>query len=394
VQLTVDNDVDGHDGRLLLSIDVVTPAGRMTHVYLGPFPPGLSTQSAAMAFCDAGCQVSSLTISGPGTLPKPMRGSLSFRDVTVDGAPQPYFSGIGWRAETDARFVYGDPVVTATQVVGSTLTVDLDSEGQQVVAMLAPQDVPDVVPVLLGRTASPNVVSETGQDLTVATYAGTSIKIRPVATTESTPFLGPPAMLVDHTMYSRTSQVDEDTTVYILARSDTPDDLLDQLAAAGVTQPISLTQVRHTLDQDAYALALNLYRVVTVIVILLALAGLAVNMGVQLPGRRRDAASLRVVGLRRRSIVLAVAWEFATVLGAAAVAGILAGALSQYVVVRTITLGYSDSLLTPRVLPSLDLTAVAALVAATLAVMWGVALLLGSLTIRGARTATLRDNTV
>lgn len=194
-------------------------------------------------------------------------------------------------------------------------------------------------------------------------------------------------------MYSRTNQIPAaETTVYILARSDTPHAIVNQLAVHGITQRITLQQVRHTLDQDAYALALNLYLVVTVIVILLALAGLAVNMAVQIPARRKDAASLRVVGLRRRSIVTAVASEFTAVLGTAAVAGILAGALAQYVVVRTITLGYADSTFTPRVLPSLNVTAIAALLGVAFTLLLCVALLLGSLTIRGARTATLREN--
>ena len=125
--------------------------------------------------------------------------------------------------------------------------------------------------------------------------------------------------------------------------------------------------------------------------IVLALVGLAVNMAVQIPARRRDAASLRVVGLRRRSIVTAVSSELTAVLGTAAVAGILAGALAQYVVVRTVTLAYADDDQTPRVLPSLDLPELAGLLAVACLVLLCVAVVLGALTIRGARTATLRE---
>jgi putative ABC transport system permease protein len=89
--------------------------------------------------------------------------------------------------------------------------------------------------------------------------------------------------------------------------------------------------------------------------------------------------------------VTSVASEFTVVLGAAAVACILAGALSQYVVVLTVTLGYADSILTPRALPSLNVTAVAALLAVAFAVSLSLAILLGGLTIHGARTATLRE---
>lgn len=392
LQMTVDNQVSGEYDKVLVGIDIVTPAGEKSHIFIGPFAPGRVTRSATMA-CGAGCQVTGLTVTGPGTLPESMQGTLTIRDVRVDGAALPYFAGIGWRGDSDSKFSYGAPAVTSTDVVGAALRAELDSHGQQVVAMLAPQDVPAALPVLLGRTAHPDVVARDGDRLTVATSAGGNAQIRPVGTAESTPFFGPVAMLVDHTMYSRSSLINDSVTdVYLLARSDTPQSVLQQLAANGVTQRITLEQVRHTLDQDAYALALNLYLVVAVIVILLAFAGLAVNMAVQIPARRRDAASLRVVGLPRRSIVTAVASEFTTLLGTAAVAGILSGALAQYVVVRTITLGYADSILTPRVLPALNLTAVAALLAVAFAVLLGLAILLGSLTIRGARTATLREN--
>ena len=121
-------------------------------------------------------------------------------------------------------------------------------------------------------------------------------------------------------------------------------------------------------------------------------AGLAANLAVQLPSRRRDAASLRVVGVTRRSVMVGVVAEFLVVLGAAALSGVAAGALAQYVVVRTVTLGYADTELTPRVLPSfhvrtgLELSVVVMLVLLVLASMFAI------LTVRGARTSSLREN--
>jgi putative ABC transport system permease protein len=392
IQMTVSNRVSGDHATVLVSVDISAPSGKASHIYLGPYPHGQSTASASMP-CRSGCEVTGLSVSAPTTNGETMQGTLTISQVRVDGTPMPYATGIGWRGIADPTFVYGAPSVENTQVAGSTLTVQLDSHGRPVVAMLTPRDVPPVLPVLMGRAARPHVVASHGDDLTVATSVGANAHVHSVGTTESMPVLGPAAMLVDDTMYFRANLIfDADTKVSILARSDTPRNILEELAAHGITQRTTLQQVRHTLDQDPYALALNLYLVVTVIVILLACAGLAANMAIQIPARRRDAASLRVVGLRRRSIVTSVASEFAVVLGAAAVAGILAGALSQYVVVRTVTLGYADTLLTPRVLPSLNLTAVAALLAVALAVLLCLAVLLGALTIRGARTATLRED--
>jgi putative ABC transport system permease protein len=99
-----------------------------------------------------------------------------------------------------------------------------------------------------------------------------------------------------------------------------------------------------------------------------------------------------VVGVPRRSIAVAVVLDTAAVLGAAAVAGIAAGALSQYVVVHTLTLGYVDNIFTPRVLSSLDVRSVVELLAAACAVMVCIAAVLGGLIVRGARSATLREN--
>ena len=96
-----------------------------------------------------------------------------------------------------------------------------------------------------------------------------------------------------------------------------------------MAHPDTEAAARALLDQDAFALALRLYVVVTVLVILLALAGLAANLAVQLPSRRRDAASLRVVGVKRRSVMVGVVAEFVLVLGAAALAGIAAGGVAQ-----------------------------------------------------------------
>src|SRR5262249_5535936 len=152
---------------------------------------------------------------------------------------------------------------------------------------------------------------------------------------------GPSGIVMDVNAFLRNAlQTNSDTQVYVWARADTPKSILGQLSQRGLTQPATEAQAKATLDQDAFALSLRLYRVVTVLVVLLALAGLAANLAVQLPSRRHDAASLRVVGVTRRSVMTGVVLEFLLVIGAAALAGVAAGALAQYVVVKTVTLGF------------------------------------------------------
>jgi ABC-type antimicrobial peptide transport system permease subunit len=289
----------------------------------------------------------------------------------------------------------GPSPVTGVRVEGGAVVTQVDTGGGGGVAVLRTDDVPEVVPVLVGRRADPTVVADHDGTLTIAARGAGSALVRPVATAESTPFFGPAGMLVDFTMFTRDNPVfDDDVTVHILARADTPQSVVNALAGQGIIEEASLDQTRALLDQDAYALALKLYLVITVIVIALAAAGLAVSTAVQLPARRRDTASLRVVGVPRRTLMAAAVADVAAVLAVAAVAGVASGAVAQYLVVRTLTLGYADNLLTPRVLSSLDVGTVVTLVAVTVAAMVCAAGVLGALTVRGARAATLRDNTV
>jgi ABC-type antimicrobial peptide transport system permease subunit len=133
--------------------------------------------------------------------------------------------------------------------------------------------------------------------------------------------------------------------------------------------------------------------VITVVVLLLATLGLAVTLAIQLPARRRDAASLRVLGVRRSSILASVAVESVAVLITAAGAGILAGAVANDVVVRHLTLGYADSSATPRVVSSLDLAVLGGVCGATVILLLLLSVALGGITVRGARGSRLREET-
>jgi hypothetical protein len=104
-----------------------------------------------------------------------------------------------------------------------------------------------------------------------------------------------------------------------------------------------------------------------------------------------DAAALSVVGVRRRSVLLAVGVEQVVVFGAAAVAGLLAGAAAQLIVLGRITLGQVEEASWPRVVARVDpaLLSVTALVVGVL--LGTVALLSAWATVRRARGASLRE---
>jgi putative ABC transport system permease protein len=131
---------------------------------------------------------------------------------------------------------------------------------------------------------------------------------------------------------------------------------------------------------------------VALLVLVMALAGLFVSTAVQLPSRRRDAASLRVVGVPRRYVMSAVVRELAVVLGGTALAGLAAGTLAQYVVLRTVTLGVVESITTPALVAAIDWGRLAVLTAAVALLLGTVAVVSAALTVRGARGSTLRES--
>lgn len=94
----------------------------------------------------------------------------------------------------------------------------------------------------------------------------------------------------------------------------------------------------------------------------------------------------------RTHLVVGVGAELLLVPGAAPLAGIAAGALAQYVVVRTVMPGFADSELTPRVLPSFHVTTGFELGVAVMLVLVVLASAFAALAVRGARTSSLREN--
>jgi hypothetical protein len=382
--IAVDNRVRGEFHQLGLSLAILDDQGAEREVDVGPYREGRSSATARLPACRQGCLVERISFGGPSALVEAMHGTATIESFTVDGQAVPGVLDAPWRS---APSLVGTPVGVRTppKLVGGHLTVAFRSPSSNFYSGITPTDVPAVAPVLFGRTATPETRLQTG--------SSGLFDVRSAGTAESVPFRGPAGMLMDFTVFDRnTVQGNSSNQVYVWARADTPAPVLDQLAARGLSHPDTEAAARALLDQDAFALALRLYTVVTVLVILLAFAGLAANLAVQLPARRRDAASLRVVGVKRRSIMVGVVAEFLLVLGAAALAGIAAGALAQLVVVRTVTLGFADTELTPRVLPSFHLSTGFEVAVVVMLVLLVLASLFASLTVRGARTSSLREN--
>ncbi len=390
--LTVDNEVNAGAGVVGVSLQVQTAAGDNRSMFFGPYPPGESTTRTKASFCRDGCRVDTLLIGGPATSATTLTGTASLVSLTADGhdgnrlldasAWRPVISPLGLSAGS-----------TQVSQNGPRLDLHVDTGDAIGIGGITPSDVPAYRPVLMGRTEATKILGGSGDRLVAKTDALEGLPINPVEVTDSMPFLGPRGLLIDYTMFTRDQSIPADSTeVYVLARADTPASVTKALTAHGASGPASLSAAKRVLDQDAYALSLNLYLVAAIAAVALALAGLAVNLAVQMPDRRRDAASLRIVGVRRRQIVRSIFVELAAVLGAAGVAGILAGSAAQYIVVRTVTLGVIGDIRTPRVVATLGATRLAVLMVVVLAVLVAASTLVAAVTVQRARAATLRES--
>ena len=384
LSMTVDNQVDATFPELGVSLKVLDDDGTLRQISVGSFARGRSTQTRKVNGCATRCQIETISFGGPAALVEAMHGRATIESFTVDGKPVPGVLDTPWRPQ--ASQINTRTAVTKVALEQGHQVMTFRANGPESYAGISPTDFPAAIPVLFGRLATEKPELPTGASgLFRVTAAG--------APAESLPFRGPSGTMIDFSAFVRSaSQSNSDASVYIWARADTPPAVIRALNGSGLSNPTTEVATKHLLDQDAFALALRLYVVVTVLVILLALAGLAANLAVQLPARRRDAASLRVVGVKRRSVMIGVVLEFVVVLGAAAVAGVAAGGVAQYVVVRSVTLGFVDSSFVPRVVPSFDLGSAVALSAVVLVVLVVAASAFAFLTVRGARASSLRED--
>lgn len=386
ISLTIDNRARV-EGGLKAEVRFGTRAGVPQKVYLGPFPKGESTQSAKVPFCRTGCPLEGMTLGGGAGTNTAMNGSIRLVDISVDGTPLAGgIAGAEWRATPDPAVRTS---ITDLQETDGGLDLTVDTGDSVGMARLTSGGITRERPALAGPGVQERAM--------VRLDEGSSLipvdPIGGIGAVEGMPFTGPSGLLVDYSSFITDRPVFENLfTTHVLAREGTPASITEGLSKAGLTIGTTLVQERRVLDQSAYALALRLYGVVAALVLLMALAGLFVSAAVQLPARRRDAAALRVVGVPRSSVMVAVVRELGVVLGSAALAGILAGSLAQWVVLRTITLGYADSSTTPALVAAISPLRLVVLALLAAAVFGAVALVSASMTVRGARGATLRES--
>lgn len=382
IALTV--TVPPDSGPVTVEAQLRSADGGVGSIYLGPFPPGTFTVTEKVG-CVRLCTVEGLVVGGAAGLPTELAGSYHLGDLRVDGRARPeVFAEGGWQLTADSEL---RQVATSISPTVDGLTIEATGDG---LAGLTAGDVPAVRPVVAGR----EIVDGLGDvPAGAATSAvGQPPPVTPAVVAESVPFLGPRGAAIDYSMMSvNRTLYGSEFDVRVLATGDTPARIDEELAARGLVVDTTLERESDRLESTAYAIVLRLYLVAAALVLLMAVAGLAVSTAVQLPGRRLDAASLSVVGVRRRSVLLAVALEQGVVLGAAAIAGLAAGCLAQWIVLRRITLGQVEGVAWPRVVARVDPSLLTQVAAGVAVLLGAVAVVSAWLTVRRARGASLRE---
>jgi hypothetical protein len=348
-------------------LGVRTVVGDQT-IRVGTFPAGETTLTDTTGACAPGCLLRSISVDG-------LDAPLVVTRLAVDGAPvSPPLGDGGWTSPGDGA--QRRPVGTDTG--GVTVPAD---------ATILPSAAVAPLPLLVGVDAR-DLLGPAGSLET----ASEIMDVRVAAEAESLPFVGPAGLLADLPSFLLHSDPAPPLVLpAVLVRDDAPGQVLDGLRRAGLVRVGGVADERRSLDDSAYAQALRLYLVVGATLLLMALGGLLVSNAVQVPQRRRDAASLRVVGVPRRTVVLSSVWESVVVLGGAATSGVVAGVAALAVLLPSLELGVTDDATIPRVLADPDVGRLVLVAAAVGVVLLGVATVTSVLVVRRARGASLRE---
>ncbi|UYM05908.1 ABC transporter permease [Solicola gregarius] len=376
------------DERMYATLALLDSSGRPHSASIGPFPRGQTvTRSTTVRACAEGCDVTGVQVGAVAGTLSPMTGTFTLADLVVDGrATDAFRDSTAWQSSVaeDADVEVG---LTAADPDGTTL--DIDSRGQQTSVLLQPDGTPVVPPALAGRD-SPSLGIDS--DAGVSTGPSAEYRLARVRTAEALPVVGSLGVMADLTTMTRASPKTIERQTRILATDDVPDSVIEELADAGVqtSNPMLLSDVRATYDNEAYALSLRLYMLAAAATLGLAIIGVVVSLAVQVRSRRKDAAALRVTGVRERSVWLAAVLELGAVIGIATVLGTLAGAGAAQVVVHGSRLGTVE-VGTPRVLTEIDPTALALLCVAVFGVLAVVSALIARTVVRSGRPSALRS---
>ena len=348
------------------------------------FPLGrqaVTGPTAPAPFCAAGCTVDSLRVRVLGTYSSAVTGRLGIEELRLGSVE---LLDIDWRVHPAMR-----RLVSFTRDPDAGLVIR--AHGGSISLRPPPEKEPAVPVVVAGGLDldDPAVALEPGSALGID---GRPRPARVVGEVESLPLIGDEGVLGDlSTFLADLPSVPPLAEVVVVMRTDTPAPVLGAIRSAGVEldQTRSIEANQRLLDQDPYAQGLRFFWLVAASVAVIA----AGTVGTALVGQRRnrahEGASLRVVGLRRRHLRAAVAFEVGTLGVLIAGCGWLGSWLGSWASLPVLPLGRPGAFEpAPEASTSWDMGLLPAVVAAVVVSVAALGVLV-PMTVR-ARPASLR----
>lgn len=400
----------------VLWLQYVDDDGEQRNAELGPLRNGdrSVTLTATTRGCASACAVDRLFLAGESLSVLDANGRLRIVGVAVDGRAMDW--GLSdpdaWRpARPFPVSLVDPPVVLGAQPDGLVVDVYLGQlppgEGAAPTMLsgfagITPAATPDVVPVVVAADTRTSAADRPGSgtsidyDGSVVAGVGLNGEAAPmavVAEVAALPKVGSSGAMAD----LETSLVEFEPPAgavllpELWAAADTPKAVFDEVRNRGVAlTPVAvLGDTLDELNQDAFSLGLRLFLLVGFATLLLAVFGVFASSVVQTAWRSYEVASLRVVGVSQRSLVLASVLEYVMMLGLAVGLGIGSALVATRLVLPAINLGPVDDFApAPDYTPHWFLLAGAGTALFLLAGL--IALLVSRRTTRLGRPATLR----
>lgn len=392
--------------------------GTQERANLGPVGNGArSTLRTGVTGCETSCAVDQVYLSGSGSSVTDAQGNLTISEVAVDGELVDWrlAEASAWRAAQPFPASLADPPVTLEAGAdGLVLGIHLaalpgtdpsapDAEPASGIARITPADHPAVPAVLLTTSTDVEVPADPeggagvvyDEDVVVGTsLQGVRTPMRDVRRVQVLPGLGTEGAMSDLGAALREfgSSSPAVTGTQLWVADGTPASVVDEVRAAGVTLTNERTVAGEleVLRTDAFSLGWRIFLLVGALTLLLSILGILAGAVIQVRWRSYEVAALRVVGVRRRDLVLASLWEYVVILGFSVVLGVLSAVLALKVVLPSINLGEVGEF-DPLVDYGVRWPLVALVVAVVLAAVLGIAALVSARTARLGRPSTLRQ---
>jgi hypothetical protein len=126
--------------------------------------------------------------------------------------------------------------------------------------------------------------------------------------------------------------------VMVLAAADTPADVLDRVADAAGSAPLTLAEVEDDVAAEAGAVQAQTYALMAVFCLAVALLVAASSVARQRTVHLREVAALRLLGVPLSTVRRSGRVELAAVAGAAVVAAVLGGLVGVELLLRNLAL--------------------------------------------------------